>query len=81
MIYLSGVCEVVHFLGKHGKDFEPRDKKGEFDRLFFIILIRTVTKIFLFIQCMKILPQCENFLIKHQKSIAANSCRRNIVLL
>lgn len=46
MIYLSGVS-VVFFLGKHRKDFKPRDKEGEFDRLFFILRIRTVTRIFL----------------------------------
>lgn len=61
MIYLSGISVVVYFLGKHREDFEPRDKEGEFDRLFFILLIRTVTKIFLFIECMKILPLSENF--------------------
>lgn len=80
MIYLSDVSAVVYFLGKHRKDFEPRDEEGEFDRVFFILLIRTVTRIFLFIKCMKILPLCGNFLLKHDESIAANPCRRNIVL-
>ena len=64
------------------KDFQPRDKDGEFDRLLFILLIRMVTRIFWFIECVKILSLCENFhSLNHEESIAANPRRKNTVLL
>jgi len=71
----------VYFLGKHRKDFYPRDKDEELDRQLLILQIRMVTRVFWFMKCIKILPVCENFhTLRYEESIAANPCRKTIAL-